>query len=153
MKTIRLSSNWTLILKIFIPIIWITFFSSFLLGSFLANAIEVPQLTTNTFRIGVSLFVLGGIIFFYFTFFKLKRADANGEFIFISSYFKTYRYTLDSIKKYVIYDHLVFKAVHIVLKEKGSLGKRFIFIPKMLHFDLFVKETEQDEIVVKAGEE
>ena len=132
MKTIRLSSNWTLILKVFIPITWFTFFLSFLLSSWIANPIEVPQITSFNFRIGLIVFILGGILFFWFTFFRLKRVDANAEFIFVSNYFKTYRYTIESIESFVIYDHLLFKGIHILLKEKGK-NDRTILTRKSKH--------------------
>lgn len=139
-QTIRLSTNWTLILRLFIPIAWITFFSSFLLSSFLANPVEVPQFTNNTFRLAIGFFILGGILFFYFTFFRLKRVDANSTHIYVTNYFKTYRYTLDSVEKWVLYDHIIFKAIHVFLKEKGKFGKRIIFIPKMNHFKPYLEE-------------
>ena len=151
MSTIRLSTNLTLILKLVLPVAWTAFFSSFLLSSFLANPIEVPQFTTNSFRTGVLVFILGGMSFFYFTFFRLKRMDADNEHIYISNYFKTYRYTFDSIDSFVLYDHLLLKAVHINLKEKGELGKRIIFIPKMIHFNLFLKETNLSHLLIKPG--
>lgn len=151
MKTMRLSTNWTLILKIFIPIVWITFFFSFFLSAFLANPIEVPQFTSDSFRIGVILFILGGIVFFRFTFFRLKRVDADNEYVYVSSYFRTFRYTYESIDHFLLYDHLLFKAVHIMLKEKGSFGKRMIFIPKMLHFTTLVKEKELQSKIIEVG--
>jgi hypothetical protein len=117
-----------------VPIAWITFFSSFLLSSFLASPIELPQITHPRFQISLALFIAGGIVFFYFTFFRLKRVDADETYIYVTNYFRTYRYTLDSIDAWILYDHLVFKAVHIVLKEKGKFGKRILFIPKMNHF-------------------
>lgn len=149
MGTVRLSTNWTLILRLFIPIAWITFFSSFLLSSFLANPIEVPQLTNNSFRLAVLAFILGGIIFFYFTFLRLRRVDADDQYIYVTNYFKTYRYTFDSIEKFQVYDHFLFKAVHILLHEKGKFGKRMIFLPKKVHFDRFVKSTGLEKLLEK----
>jgi len=147
MSTLRLSTNWTLILRLFIPIAWITFFASFLMGSFLANPIEMPQLTGNGFRIGLTLFIVGGISFFLVTFFRLKRVDADSEHIYVTNYFKTYRYTFDSIEKFQVYDHILFKAVHIILRDKGKFGKRLIFLPKKMHFKLFIEETGLSKLV------
>ena len=145
---IRLSSNWTLILRLFIPVAWIAFFTAFLSGTFLADPIEVPQIANPTFRTGLIMFILGGLIFFAFTFFRLRRVDADQEFVYISDYFRTYRYTFESIDRFRIYDHLFFKAIHVVLKEKGRLGKRAIFLPKMIHFDRFIKEAGLLDLVM-----
>jgi hypothetical protein len=149
MGTIRLSSNWTLILRLFIPIAWITFFSSFLLSSFLANPVEVPQLAKHSFRLAVLAFILGGIGFFYFTFFRLKRVDADEQFIYVTNYFKTYRYTFDSIERIQIYDHILFKGIHIILRDKGKFGRRLIFLPKMLHFNRFIENSGLETLLEK----
>ncbi len=150
-KTIRLSSNWTIILRIVIPVIWLSFFASLLAASLLSNAIEVPQVANNAFRINIGIFILSGLIFFYFTLFRIKRVDADGQHIFVSNYFKTVRYTLDSVKEFEIYDHLLFKGVHIHLHEKGRFGKRIIMLPKMEHFNVFIEETGQQDKVKEAG--
>ncbi|HRQ29059.1 MAG TPA: hypothetical protein PLU49_03225 [Saprospiraceae bacterium] len=142
-KTIRLSSNWTIVLKIVIPIIWLSFFASLLLASLLANAIEAPQVANASFKMNMVIFIISGLVFFYFTLFRIKRADADGQFIYISNYFKTVRYTLNSVKEYELYDHLLFKAIHIHLHEKGRFGKRIIILPKMIHFKVFIEETGQ----------
>jgi hypothetical protein len=149
MTTIRLSTNWTLILRVFIPIVWITFFASFLLSSFLADPVEIPQLTNSKFRISVILFIIGGIVFFYFTFFRLKRVDADKDHVYVTNYFKTFRYTLDSIERIELYNHLLFKANHIILKEKGYFGKRLIFIPQKIHFNIFIEELKLEDKLVK----
>lgn len=150
-KTIRLSSNWTIILKIVIPIIWLSFFASLLLASLLANAIEAPQVANASFKINMIIFIISGLVFFYFTLFRIKRADADGKYIYVSNYFKTVRYTLDSVKEYELYDHIFFKAIHIHLHEKGRFGKRIIFLPKMIHFKVFIQETDQSDKLKNAA--
>jgi len=150
-KTIRLSSNWTIVLKIVIPIIWLSFFASLLLASLLANPIEMPQVANASFRINIAIFILSGLVFFYFTLFKIKRVDADGRFIYVSNYFKTVRYTLDSVKVFEHYDHILFKAIHIHLHDKGRFGKRIIFLPKMIHFNIFMNETGQSSKITEAG--
>lgn len=150
-KTIRLSSNWTIILKVIIPVIWLSFFASLLLASFLASSAEAPQVANQPFRTNIIIFILSGLVFFFFTLFRIKRVDADGRYIYVSNYFRTVRYTLDSIKEYEIYDHILFKAIHIHLHEKGRFGKRIILLPKMIHFNVFIEETGQQAKVNDSG--
>ena len=128
---IRLSSNWTLFLKLFIPVFWIAFFSGFVIASFVSDPQLVPQIANNKFRLQSVLFVLGGILFFAFTFFRLKRIDADDKHIFVSNYFKTYRYPVTDIDNIIIYNHIILKAAHLKFKGKTSFGKKVIFIPMM----------------------
>lgn len=128
-KMYRLSSNWTLFLKIFLPVFWISFFGGFIIASFVTNRSEVPFFTSDKFRLQSVIFVLSGIIFFIFTFFRLKRVDAESEYVYISNYFKTFRYPIDSIGEIVIYDHFILKAAHIKFNGKTSFGSKVIFLP------------------------
>lgn len=128
---IRLSSNWTLFLKIFLPVFWISFFGGFLIAVYTTNSIQAPQFSSGKFRSGAVIFVLSGMIFFLFTFFRIKRIDADDKFIYISNYFRTYRYTFDAIEKITVYDHLILKAAHLKFKGKTSLGRKIVFLPVM----------------------
>jgi len=139
-KMNRLSSNSTLMLKLFIPIFWIVFFGAFAFASYVANPIEAPQIANKTFRIQSTIFVAIGIIFFALTFFRLKRVDADDKYIYISNYFKTYRYPTDTIDSIVIYNHLVLKAAHLTFKGRSSFGKKVIFIPYMINLNEFAEK-------------
>ena len=134
----RLSSNWTLILKIFLPIFWIMFFGSFIVAAYVTNPIEAPQIANDKFRLQSVIFVFTGVLFFVLTFFRLKRVDADDEYIYISNYFKTYKYSADSIDVIIIHNHLILKAAHLKFKEKSTFGKKIVFLPFMLNLQKFV---------------
>ncbi len=125
----RLSSNWTLVLKIFIPVFWLMFFGALTFAAFISNPIEAPQFTTKVFKIEMLIVFTSGLLFFIFTFFRLKRVDADDKNIYISNYFKTYKYPPDSISHIVIYNHLVIKVAHLYFKGKSSFGNKIFFIP------------------------
>ena len=138
----RLSSNWTLMLKLFIPIFWTVFFGAFVVAAYTSNPIEAPQIANPSFRLQSTIFVLVGIVFFALTFFRLKRVDADDKYIYISNYFKTYRYPADTIEKITIYNHLVLKAAHLRFKGKSSFGKKIIFIPFMENLKEFAEKHD-----------
>jgi hypothetical protein len=128
-KMHRLSSNWTLFLKIFLPVFWLSFLGGFLAAAFVSNSIEFPHITSMKFRIEILLIFVSGIIFFIFTFFRLKRIDAENEFIYVTNYFKTYRYHIENIAEIKVYNHIILKAAHLKFTSKSSFGKKIIFLP------------------------
>ncbi len=125
----RLSSNWTLVLKIFIPVFWLVFFGALTVAAFVSNPIEAPQFTTKGFKIEMLIVIISGFFFFFFTFFRLKRVDTDGENIFVSNYFKTYKYPAKNIEKIIIYNHLILKVAHLHFTGKSSFGKKILFVP------------------------
>lgn len=147
----RLSSNFTLMLKIFFPIFWIVFFGLFIVASFVTNPIEAPQIANDKFRLQSIIFVLSGILFFVFTFFRLKRVDGDDSGIYISNYFKTYKYTFESIEKIVIYNHVILKAAHLKFIGKSTFGKKIIFLPYLINLKEYAEKY--DIILVNYGEE
>lgn len=124
----RLSSNLTIILRMFIPLVYIVFFGCVIAGSFLITVNDSPFLANPVIRFGM----LGTYILFitlaYFTFMKLKRVDANDEHIIVSNYFKTFRYTWDSIKKMTTINLILFDIIYIHYHEKTAFGKRVFFL-------------------------
>lgn len=124
----RISTNATLFFKFFIPVFWLVFFGAFLLAVFTQGA-EVASIFGNTgFRIGAVSFYLSGIILFYFTLFPLKRVEADDESVYVTNYFKTYRYSWDSVASVTASGFLLFLVANIHLKEKGGFGKKLPFI-------------------------
>ena len=125
----RLSSNWTLVLKIFLPVFWLTFFGALTFAAFISNPVEAPQFTTKAFKIEMLIVFTTGLLFFLFTFVRLKRVDADDENIYVSNYFKTYKYPSNSIEKIIIYNHLILKVAHLHFTGKTSFGKKVFFVP------------------------
>jgi hypothetical protein len=140
-KMRRLSSNWTLFLKIFLPVFWIAFFGGFVIASYVTNNIEAPQFTNNRFRLQAIVFVLSGVLFFLFTFFRLKRVDGGDGYIYISNYFRTFRYTVGSVEEIIIYDHIIVKAAHMKFRGRTSFGQKIIFLPFMLELIDFCNDN------------
>jgi hypothetical protein len=105
------------------------FFGALTFAAFITNPIEAPQFTTKTFKIEMLVILISGLLFFVFTFFRLKRVDADDKNIYVSNYFKTFKYPYDSISEIIIYNHLILKVAHLHFKAKSSFGKKIFFIP------------------------
>lgn len=137
-RQFRLSSNWTLFLKIFLPTFWAVFFGLIILTTFLVDPEENIFLGNPTARlIGVLFFVLFFIIL-YITIMQLKRVDIDKDYIYISNYFKTYRYKLIDIKQIKEVDFTLFLVLKVVLHQKGAFGQKMPFILNKPTFDDFL---------------
>lgn len=124
----RVSTNFTLVLKFFIPTFWIVFFGAFLIAILIQNTPYYGSIQGGTFRIGTILFYLSGLAFFYFTFLRLKRVEMDDQFIVITDYFKAAKYPYESIDHIDERRFFFFEIATIHLKAKGVFGKRITFI-------------------------
>lgn len=139
----RLSSNLTVILKVFIPIAYIVFFGSLFIGSLLININDAPLVGNPIFKLvyGVAFFIFVSLI--YFTIFQLKRVDADREYIYINNYLKTYRYSWNDIEKLNTIHYGLFKIIKVHFVDKTSLGKRISFLPSnQLLKEFFIENPE-----------
>lgn len=124
----RVSTNLTLFYKFFIPVFWIIFFGAFTVASFFYGEELSGGLSVRSFQIGTLLFFLSGVAVLGFTLMRLKRVEMNREFVYVTDYFKNFRYPWHNIESIQEADFLFLQIVTINLKAPGSFGKRIIFI-------------------------
>ncbi|MEO0727766.1 MAG: hypothetical protein AAFZ63_24695 [Bacteroidota bacterium] len=136
----RLSTNLTLFFKFFIPVFWLVFFGAFLAAILIYGDEIADGFSSLSFRLGAVAFYLSGLVLFYFTLFPLKRIEADAEFVYVSNYFKTYRYGWDSVEAVKESSFLFFKLGTVALKEKGLLGQNLRFIASNRNYRQFWKE-------------
>ncbi len=138
-KTFRLSSNFTLVLKIFLPTFWIVFFGMFCLMAILLPGDTMPFFRQPIVRLSILILFAFFLLLFYFTIMSLKRVDASKEHIFISNYFKAYRYKLVDIETVKELDFGITNVVKLVLKEKGKMGKKPFFLLNSATFKAYLE--------------
>jgi len=136
----RISSNWTLILKIFLPTAWITFFGLLTLAILLAGPGELPMGGGSLLKV---LFTLGFLIFLtflYLTVMRLKRIDFADDGIYISNYFKSYRYQYIDVAKIEETNLGIFTLGTLTLHQKGSFGQKIYFLISQVHYQDFLNK-------------
>ena len=133
----RLSSNLTLVFKLFIPTAWTAFFGLFTLVIFIADTTDMPLLASPYFKFGFLAFFLIFLLLIYFTIFQLKRVEYQGYEIFVTDYFKTIKFPITNIAKITSMNLFIFKVVWFHLRAKGIFGKRIPFIAKKTTFAMF----------------
>ncbi len=124
----RISSNWTLFLKIFLPTFWMVFFGALTIGLWMVNTPYFGNIPAMPFKLGMTVFFLAGTAGLYFTLMQLLRVDLDEKHLFVSNYFKTYRYPFTDIENIVERDIGFFHLVRIQLKGKGRFGSRISFL-------------------------
>ncbi len=121
---INISTNATLILKFAIPIFWMIFFGSFTIAAWVIPGVEEGAGPDRSTKIGMTLFFLAGVAFLYWGFLRLKRIEMDGDFVYATNYFKTYRYPWHNISKIEEKDYMLFRTLHIYLNQPGKFGKK-----------------------------
>lgn len=139
----RISSSATLGLKLFFPTFWIVFFGAMTVAFLIAGSSKAPILGSSWFKLGVVGFFLIGILFLYVTVFRLKRVELDHEFVYVTNFFKSYRYPFHQIEKLTVSDYTLFKTGHFYLKTAGSFGKRVTFLQSKQKFEDFVKSSPE----------
>ena len=135
----RISSSATLILKIFIPTFWIVFFGAFTTGLLLVTKDNDPMLGGWKIKAAILLFYIAGIAILYFTVMTLKRVELDNDFVYVTNFFKTYRYPHHNIKKIKEWDYSLFRVARIYFQQPGNFGRSIVFLESKQKFEDFVK--------------
>lgn len=133
----RVSSNTTIVIKLFLPTFWIVFFGAFTISALISPYEYIGRIPAGTFKIGVVLFYLSGLAMFYFTLFKLKRVEMGDDSIYVTNYFKHIRYPYRDVEKVEDSDIGFFQTASIQLKAPGSFGSRLTFITSRANYRHF----------------
>ena len=138
----RVSSQSTLFFKIFIPVFWVVFFTGFTLLSVIFLRESADLFGKKWYPITALFFLVCGTTVLYFTLWKLKRVEFGKEGFYVSNYFKTYRYTYDSISTIKEADWLIFIVVSLSLFKKGKMGSKISFIASRKRYNSFLAENK-----------
>jgi len=154
MQTQSISSGWTLFLKLVLPIMWTTFFGTFvaviLFSEDGAYLIAGGMITPFIARVISLSFLLLGIFFFYWLFMRLKRVDVDNDFMYVTNYFKARRYPYHNIEKIVGNQYLMFRPVTVYFKEAGTFGKKITFLSSK-EFRKFLGKRPDVASLMKSG--
>jgi hypothetical protein len=120
----RVSSDWTLFLRLFIPTVWIVFFG-------------VVEIVVIYYHMGPPAFLIGpvicyfiGVALLYFTLMRLKRVECSPDYLYVTNYFKTFRYSYESIASTASTNFLIVAIVSIRFKERTTFGKKIYFLKR-----------------------
>lgn len=142
MKTFNLSSNITVILKYFVPLVWTVFFGALCVIFWMTDELTVGGMDLTLFRVGWTVFFLVGVLIAYFTVMRLMRVEFDGQFLYVTNYFKIFKYPIENIDNITIKDFSVYKVVSIKFITPGYFGKKVILLGSRANFDDIVEASD-----------
>lgn len=119
----RISSNLTLLYKFFIPTFLTVLLGAVSIASWVINSVPLNTKIILT----ISYFVL--LIAMVFTLLRLKRVEIDADFVYVTNYFRHFRYPYHNIEKIIERDYRLFRIATIHFVKPGSFGKTAIFLP------------------------
>lgn len=136
----QVSSNLTLVLKIFVPTFWLVFFGLLTITVWVVSPESGGMLSRLDFRLGITAFFLTGAAMLYFTLLKLKRVEMDREYVFATNFFKSARYPWSNVEKIVIQPFLGFHIMYLHLRTPGYFGSRIVFLASRSRWKQFLEE-------------
>lgn len=136
----RVSSQWTIVLRIALPTIWLTTVLSLtlLLGWTVRGKAQV--FSNPIVWLGL-LFILGsGFAFIKFILWRLYRIDMDHRYMYVTNYFRTYQYSFADIESITNTSFLPGRLFRINLKSRGSFGRHIYFLASRKLWEDFVVE-------------
>ncbi len=146
---LRVSSGWTLLLKIFVPVFYSVFMLAWMIATLRAGDEVSPVFTTAFYKIGIIAAFILTVLILRLTVWKLYRMDVSTEHIYITNYFKTFRYSLESVESIKHESILSFNFLKIKLKEKGSLGDSFTVLIESNVWEQWLMSNESFRMLIK----
>ncbi|MBL7825626.1 MAG: hypothetical protein JNJ57_03275 [Saprospiraceae bacterium] len=141
-----LSSNSTLFYRVFVPIFGTVFLCGFLLAFLLIPADDLYMSFSIWWARGGALAALLAWLYFVkSTVWRLKRADATEEHLFVTNYWHTVRYPWSDIENVTKSRRMGRDLVHFHLKAAGRFGQTISILP-VRHFDELMKNLNVREI-------
>jgi len=113
-------------------------------------AVLIATEETSIFLSNITVKVVVGICFlffltlFYFSIMNLKRVDIDKDSIYVSNYFKTYRYPLTEIERTKEIDFSLFTVLRTTLNQKGSLGKTMVYLLNKANFEHYLESYPEN---------
>lgn len=95
----------------------------------------------QSLRYGVLFLLLTGVGTFWLAFWPLKRIETDGEFLYVTDYFRTARYNLlQDVEEIRESRFLFLKVCSVRLRGAGIFGRRLRFVASRKQFDTFRRE-------------
>ena len=125
----RLSSNLTLVIKLFLPVFWSTILVGFTLVTWFAPEQYFGGLPLGWLRYALLIILVLWFLIVYLVFWPLKRVETDGKEVYVSNYFRTAHYNLErDVEAIHESDLLVVSLCTLELNGVGSFGRRMKFL-------------------------
>jgi len=145
----RLSSNWTLFYKFFIPTFWIVLLGACVAATWAMKISIFPGVSPLTFGLILTFIYVLVILLLYIFTMRLKRVEIDENYIYITNYFKNYRYPHQDVAFIENPDRSPFSISTLHLKATGSLGGKIKYLAVRGWLQEFLRKHPEINIPVK----
>lgn len=141
-----LSSNKTLMWRVFVPVFGTVFFSVLTLAYTLTTDDEAytPFVPALWAKMLVATLLLGWLYFVRRTLWRLHRVDADDTHLYVTNYWTTVRYPWGDVLRMEEKHPLGRRVVNIHLRAAGRFGQKISFLPGS-SYDEWMREGERVE--------
>ena len=137
----RVSSQLTIVLRIVLPTIWFTSILSIVVLLSFAVSGKAGLFGNPFVWIGLALILGCGFAVIKLLFWRFYRVDMDPQFVYVSNYFKTYKYPFTAVESITESSRLPGRVFCIHLKTKGSFGQHIHFLASQVLWQDFQKEN------------
>ncbi len=139
----RVSSQLTIVLRIVIPTVWFSAILSSIVMLTWAVRGKAGLFSNPYIWLGLLIMVGTGYAFIHFILWRAYRIDMDEEYLYVSNYFKTYKYPYTevvSIRDAGLWKNRIYR---ITLQSKGSFGQYIYFFASKVLWKDFQEEHPQ----------
>lgn len=137
----RVSSQLTIVLRIALPTIWFTAILSIVILLSWAVRGKAGLFGNPFIWLGLLLILGSGFLLIKLLLWRFYRVDMDSRFIYVSNYFKTYKYPFSEVESFSDSKTLPGRVFCIKLKSKGSFGQYIYFLAAQALWLDFLKEN------------
>ncbi len=142
----RISSSSTLFFAVFVPVFWLVFFGSLTIGLLILKPEDLEFQYLGIIRwLFLFFFIVFGLVI-YFTLLRLKRIDADDQYIYVTNYIKTIRIPFSQIEELSSKSLSLRLLGKLQLKHRGRFGTNIFFICEADRFDLLQEKLHSISI-------
>lgn len=129
MRVQSVSSRWTFLLKLAFPLLWLIIMGgiSILILVSPLESIKEPFSPMAAKSLVLSFFLLV-LVIFYYLFGSCKWVGMTDTHLYVSNFFRNFKYTHDSIASFEETNMLLFTKVTLHFHQAGQFGKSVSFI-------------------------
>lgn len=136
----QVSSNLTLLLRIFIPVLFTVFFGAMTVYLWVDQRGYYGNVSGTTVRLVFTAFFIGMLAVFLLTVWRLRRVEMSREWVYVTDFFRQARYPWSNISAVTETSIGIGRIVRVRFHAPGSFGESALFLASGSRWRLFKEE-------------
>ena len=136
----QVSSNLTLMLRLFFPVLLGVFFGALTIYLWVDRRAYYGPIDGTALRLGVTAFYLGMMSAFYLTVWRLRRVEMSRDWVYVTDFFRQARYPWTNVAAVTETPLGLLRLVRVRFHAPGSFGESALFVASGSRWRLFKEE-------------